>query len=229
MSKSGRIIKCQDLTEIPSVTEIRRDVTKETPLGLQFPFPYRDARYAELTRILGDVSAQLPNHSIFNSGGTQDTTNITILKVVDEHTILDHVNVFLKAVEQYVTLENELVTRLALQINFPPDQISETWIEKVEESQLHGRLGEEWEYFFHGFECLFRHTVTGQIVDARLRDYGKKGVIPDPGFFAEFLDTTFTEQELSTLVDFDFHDMGQVLRVLVKYGYLPQTSSKDAL
>lgn len=225
MRQSGQTIPCQSLIDIPSVAEIKRSVTKERPLELQFPFPSGDVRYAELTDILRDVSTQLPNHRIFNSGGPQGTTHITILKVVDEHVILDHVEVFLQAVERYVTLENELVTQLARQLNVSPDQIDTTWGEKIDDAHHHGRLGEEWDYCFHGFECWFRHTVTGQIVDASLRDYGKKDVIPDPGFLAEYLETTSTEYELSAWVDFNFHDIGQMLRVLVHYGYLPQTSS----
>jgi hypothetical protein len=197
-------------------------VTKETPLGLQFPFHYTDVRYAELKQILGDISAQLTNHSIFYSGGTPETTEITILKVVDEQVVLEHAKFFLRAIEKYATIENRLVTRLAAQLNFPVDQISETWIEKLDSDQMHGYLGDEWKYYFHGFECCFENIRTGQIVDATLRDYGKTIFIPDPYFLAQFIETTSSEQEISRLVDLNFHDMGQVLRVLVKYGYLSE-------
>lgn len=211
---------CQNLTEIPSVDEIQMRVTKETGLVLQFPFPSTDRQYAELQRIFGDMSEELPNHSIFHSGGTQETTNITLLKVVDEEIILEHNELFLKAIEAYSTMMNELVTRLAEQLNFPPDQITERWIEQVEDSQLHGQVGDDWMYYFHGYECCFKNRNTGQIIDVTLRDYGKPLFIPDPYFFAKFIERTPLEDEISPLLGLDFHDMQQALHVLVKYGYL---------
>lgn len=228
MGKSRRIIICRNFKEIPSVGELGRSVTKESPLGLQFPFPHTDARYAELEQIIRERAEQLPNHSLFYSGGTEYTTNITILKVVNEQVVLTYTEIFLNAIEQYFATGNDLVTRLARHLNYPQKQITELWVTKLECSQHRGQVGDDWKYGFHGLGCRFWNTATGQTVDFTLRDYGKAMAIPDPYFLAMFIETTpVLKKELSQVVDFDFHDMRQVLHVLIKHNYVTDNPDND--
>jgi len=218
-------IICQDITDIPAIDDIRASVTHDQSWMLVIPFPYTDPRYQELESTLCGFSESLPNHSIFYSGGTENPTHITILKVLDAEVVRSHAAMFLDLIHDYVARENDLVTQLAAALNFPIDQISETWIRHLDKEQMHGTLGEDWTYSFHGLECRFRHTTTGEVVDATLRDYGKSLWVPEPYFLAIFLKTHPLSPDLTPLIKRDFHDMRQVLEVLVHDGYLPNNDA----
>jgi len=120
--------------------------------------------------------------------------------MVQEKSIVENTQLFMEAIENYRSLSNELITRLAEKLEFPVEEVSEDWRRKLERAQTKGSLDDNWEYWFHGMECQFRNTVTGQVVDVRLKDYRDEHSLPDPYFFAKYIRTTGKETELANLL-----------------------------
>ena len=109
---------------------------------------------------------------------------------------------------------------MAKALNFSPEEISLDRLHEALRKKGDTRLSENWDYLIHGNECRFRNTATGQVVDMRLGDFGRKETIPDPYFFAEFVQTTSTQTQLSALLDDGFHDMKRVFDILENTGFL---------
>ena len=85
--------------------------------------------------------------------------------------MIENTQLIMEAIESYRSLSDELIVRLAHKLDFPVEEVSEDWRRKLECTQTMGHLDDNWEYWFHGTECQFRNTATGQIVDVRLSDY----------------------------------------------------------
>ncbi|MCP4359768.1 MAG: hypothetical protein GY796_17310 [Chloroflexi bacterium] len=208
-------INCSDFSKIPNVDELKPLVTGEHHLVLQFP---RSFAAFDPDSIIKELAAQLPEFSVFYSGTTSDMNNITIKKVIDKQVVLENADLFLNALENFLNLADALITQLARKLNYSPEGVSVDWILDVEKTS--GRLDNDWEYMFHGRECRFRNLATGQIVDARLRDFRNELAIPDPYFFAQYVRTTETESPISNLIKDGFHDMSRVIDILVENGFL---------
>jgi len=172
--------------------------------------------------IINSLSAQLLEYSVFYSGSTKETNNITIKKVIDERIILENANRFIIAIHRYRVLADKLITQLAKKYNYSPENITEYW--RLELEKTNGKLEKKWEYMFHGKGCFFKNLVTGQIIDTHLCDYRNGLAIPDPYFFSQYIRTTNEEVKILDLIkdDFhDFHDMSRVFKILSKHKYLP--------
>jgi hypothetical protein len=221
LSKSLRIT-CPSIDEIPSIEEIIQLVTEDRHVVLVFPLSIesnnvaRDKEFA-----IERLSKQLPEcFSIFDSGGTKESTQITVKKVIEERVVIENIDLFLEAIDQFCATANELITRLARRLNFPMEEVSENWRFQLDSSLTKGWLDDNWQYWFHGHECQFRNVATEQVVDVRLKDYGDKYALLDPYFLAVFVRTTPEEARVSELLKDEFHDTGRVLKILAEKGYL---------
>jgi hypothetical protein len=82
----------------------------------------------------------------------------------------------------------------------------------------------EWEYRFHGAECQFRNTKTGQILEICL-GFGDESGVLDPYFFYQFVSTTPGLEKVAKLFSDSFHDTRRALKILEQHGHLRQISS----
>jgi hypothetical protein len=82
----------------------------------------------------------------------------------------------------------------------------------------------EWEYQFHGAECQFRNTKTGQILEICL-GFGDESGVLDPYFFYQFVSTTPGLEKVAKLFSDSFHDTRRALKILEQRGHLRQISS----
>jgi len=207
---------------MPSVDEIIPLVTEDHHVVLVFPLSIESNDVArDKESAIERLSKQLPGHfSVFDSGGTKESTQITVKRVIEEQVVVENIDLFLKAIDRFCATANELITRLARKLNFPMEEISENWRFRLDPSLTKGWLDDNWQYWFHGHECQFRNVATGQVVDARLKDYGKQRALLDPYFLAVFVRTTPEEARVSELLKDEFHDTERVLKILVEKGYL---------
>ena len=210
-------INCHNLETIPSVDEIKNLVSKNVHLVLQFP---RSTNPSDVDPIISHLKNHLRNYSMFYSGTTQESVNLTVKKVIDEEVVLANKDLFIQAINSYLYISDELIFELAKALNLSPEEISLDRLHEARHSKGDTKLSGNWVYLFHGNECRFRDTATGQVVDMRLKDFGNKEVIPDPYFFAEFIQTTSTHKELSALLDDGFHDTRRVFDILENIGHL---------
>jgi len=63
-----------------------------------------------------------------------------------------------------------------------------------------GKLGENWEYQFHGDACLFTNSITNQIVDVKINRNGNWGTISNFYLF-KFIESTTSLKHVFTIVD----------------------------
>jgi hypothetical protein len=82
----------------------------------------------------------------------------------------------------------------------------------------------EWEYRFHGAECQFRNTKTGQILEICLGFEDESGVL-DPYFFYQFVSTTPGLEKVANLFNDGFHDTRRALKILEQHGHLRRIHS----
>ena len=221
MSKPLRIT-CPSIDEIPSIEEIMQLMTEDHHVVLVFPLSIESNNVArDKESAIERLSRQLPEcFSVFDSGGTKESTQITVKKVIEEQVVVENMDIFLKAIDRFCATANELITRLAQRLNLPMEEVSENWRFQLDSSLTKEWLDDNWEYWFHGHECQFRNAATGQVVDVRLKDYGNKYALLDPYFLAVFVRTTPEEGRVSELLKDEFHDTRRVLKILAEKGYL---------
>jgi hypothetical protein len=220
LSKPLRIT-CQSIDETPSIKEVIQLVTEDRHVVLVFPLFNKSNNVAhDKESAIERLSKQLPEcFSVFDSGGTKESTQITVKKVIEEQVVIENADLFLKVIDQFCATANELITRLAQKLNFPMAEVSKNWIYQLDPSLTKGWLDNNWEYWFHGHECQFRNVATGQVADVRLKDYGNKLALLDPCFLATFVRTTPEATQVSKLLKDEFHDTARVLKILVEKGY----------
>jgi hypothetical protein len=78
---------------------------------------------------------------------------------------------FLAAAEQLVELRLPLARELADQLGVRPEELFYLWAERRCKQRGFVQL-KKWKYFFHGYECDFRHVSDGSLL--RL-DFGPRG------------------------------------------------------
>lgn len=221
MSEPYRIT-CPSIDQIPAAEEIARLVTRQCHVVLVFPQSAENPiGSSDKVPVLRRLAEQLPeDFSVFDSGGTVESTWITIMQVIGESEVLESADLILGTISRYRSLADELLTKLALKLDTPLEQVSEDWLYRLAPELTKGNLDDVWMYWFHGTGCRFTNAVTKQIVDVRLEDYGNVHSIPDPYFLAVYARTTPEESQMSRLLEREFHDTLRALTVLAKHGYL---------
>lgn len=96
-------IACPSIEEIPAVDEIVRLATDQQHVVLVFP-QSAEAKIAssDKSHVIEKLADQLPeNYSVFNSGGTSESTWVTVKKVISEREIIENVTLFLDAINEF--------------------------------------------------------------------------------------------------------------------------------
>jgi hypothetical protein len=153
---------------------------------LRFPSLCSDEKEA----LIGRLSAALPEHSVFDSGGGLSPARLTIMPVVARARVLERRTEILKAVSDYRRACAALV-----------------------EQYRSGTLPREWQADEHGGHCRFTNRWTGQVVEAPFREWADPRRV-DPYFFAEFVKTTAEFEAAAELIENKFHDGARILMVL---------------
>jgi hypothetical protein len=212
-------LDCSTEKDIPEVSDIIQMATREQHLVLRLPRGTRNkAPRVSKHLIIANLATQLPEHSVFDSGGDRSTEWITILKHVDRQVVLAQAEYLGAAARQFRTLAHDLVDRLAEKLNLPIDAFTDKLIRaQLSEEQQSGALPGGWRFEFHGFECAFVNESTGQAVDVLLGFPNEFGVL-DPYFFYRFLETTPTLKSLALTLDNGYHDAQRALEILEQQG-----------
>lgn len=173
-------------SEVGSPAELALMTSGGRHLVLQFP----SLSAAEKIALIGRLSAALPEHSVFDSGGGPEYPWITVMPVVNRSRVLERRNQVLRAVEEYRRACTVLV-----------------------EQYRAGRLPREWQADEHGGHCRFKSRRTNQVVEAPLREWVNPERV-DPYFFAMFVRSTAGLEPVAELLAHDFHDAARVLDVI---------------
>ncbi len=181
-------ISCAAASEVGSPVELAALTSSGCHVVLQFSSLTAD----EQATLIARLSAAMPDHSVFFSGGSQESPWITVLPVVARSRVLERRGQILQAVEMY----------------------RRACVALVEEYQS-GTLPAEWRTDEHGGHCRFKNSRTGQIVEAPLREWVNLDRV-DPYFFAMFVRSTLGLEPIAELLGDDFHDAARILDVVAE-------------
>jgi hypothetical protein len=203
-------ITCTDTGSVPPAADLERLAVAGRHVVLQFPPSCEGEKHPLIERL----RPRLPGHSVFDSGpGPGGTTCVTVLKVIDERVVLEHLPRFLAAIRDFSDTADRLCRRLAETHGFRPEELLARR-DEVKEGRLDG-----WGHGFHGLECCFTNARSGQVVDVRLCFGSEFGVL-DPYFLARFIRTTAAHRQGAVLLNDDFHGPRRVMEVLEARGHL---------
>ena len=159
-----------------------------THVVLRFPLTLDVAGKAG---VIARLSAALPDHSVFDSGGGRTSTNVTVMPVVPRREVIERRADVLRAIEDY----------------------RDTCASLVERYRRGSLPSSEWKTCEHGRECRFENRRTGRVVEAPFKERVDDSRV-DPYFFAIFLRTTPGHERVLGLIREDYHDAARILDVV---------------
>ena len=110
-------LNCTSDRDIPSAEEIAGQVTDDRHLVLMFPVT--SPTEIDKRTIIDRLSSELPEYSVFDSGGAEGMTWITIMRMVSTETVEAYATKIIAAARLFHELATDLMTRLAV---LPPKQ-----------------------------------------------------------------------------------------------------------
>lgn len=179
-------INCESTENVPPFDKIRAMADADHHVVLQFPGRV-DKRV-----IISKLTASLPEHSIFDSGGNRDTDWVTVMPVVAKATVLAHAREIRAAVMSYTEACSAMIAK-----------------------HQEGSLSVDWSSDTHGGHRRFENSHTGQVIEAPLGGCPEPSRV-DPYFFALFAKSTPGLEVVARLLKSDFHDAARMLDVLFR-------------
>jgi hypothetical protein len=173
-----------------------------THVVLRFP-PTLDPR--EKLELIARLTASLPEHSVFDSGGNGTSTRVTVMPVVSREKVVGHMAEVHRAIADYRRTCESLV-----------------------KLYRKGLLPQEWSAVEHGGGLRLLNQGTNQVVEAPLmkwagqppqlvqvpfEDWAQPDWV-DPYFFAKFVRTSPGHEGVASLIKHDFHDGARILKVI---------------
>ncbi|MCX5662678.1 MAG: hypothetical protein NTW19_23610 [Planctomycetota bacterium] len=138
------------------------------------------------------LSAALPDHTVFNSGGDNANQSITIKLVVTRKMVLMNADVIGAAADAYIASCQTMMAGYKI-----------------------GRVSRDWTCQKHGGHVRFTHRKSGQIIEAPLAGITSVNSV-DPFFFAEFVKSTSGHEVAAGLINDCYHDAARMLEVLTE-------------
>jgi hypothetical protein len=181
-------LECAGLDGVPSAKEL----STSTAEGQHVVLKVLGVSRQECDALQANLSAALPDHSVFLSGGSSTYLQVTVMRAVSRQLILGSKTAIAAAMRLY-RAECERLTAL----------------------RQAGRLPADWTEYEHGGHCRFENQKTGQIVEASINP----GVHElDPYFFAEFVSSTPQCSTVARLLTHPYHDAARMLDILTDSG-----------
>ena len=170
-----------------------------------------------LPRSIRPANRVLPVGRVFSG-----YSRLTLLRVIDREIVLAHADAIVASARLFREIATDLAGRLAVKLKVPIEAFANPIVRREIDprGKLHIEpLDAEWTFCFHGFQCGFRNTRTGQDLEINLGFLHEFGVL-DPYFFAKFLRTTPELKPVADLFTDDYHDPRRALDILEAEGRL---------
>ena len=178
-------IQCRDLNDVPEVDELQSLADEARHVVLEFPKAFADKR-----AVIERLTPQLPDYSVFYSGGSHGSECVTVKRVAARSKILALLPSVRQALDSYI----ETCSRLLR------DYRAE-------------RVSDSWKTFEHGGHVLFKNLANGLVVEVPLTSPPTLQDC-DPYFFAKFVNSSHEHEDVSRLLADHYHDGRRVLEVL---------------
>jgi hypothetical protein len=203
-------IDCGSVADVGSP----EDLAEQAKPGSHVVLRFGSLSPEEKTALIGRLSAALPDHSVFDSGGDASCRWITVMSVVPRAWVLERRAAVLRAVEEYRRICAELAEKYQASIR-RREQVS--FLRRIcavlAEKYQAATLSREWRMGEHGGHCRFKNRRTGQVVEVPVREWVDPKRI-DPYFFAEFVKTTAGLESVAELITDYFHDGARILEIV---------------
>ena len=178
-------IQCRDLNDVPEVGELQSLADEARNVVLEFPKEFAGKR-----AVIECLTPQLPDHSVFYSGGSHDSFRVTVKRVAARSKVLALLPSVRQALDSYI----ETCSRLLRE--YRADRVSDSW-----------------KTFEHGGHVQFKNLESGLVVEVPLA--GPPTLQDcDPYFFAQFVVSSREHEDVSRLLADHYHDGQRVLEVL---------------
>lgn len=205
-------IYISDIKDFPTLEDIRnikRGVCLKINL-IESAQKYQEEKGRELRK-------DLPNFSI---GINMNGYEINVKKLITNKEILEHQDFFEFCAKEYGLLGEKLINEFIVykgipnHKGFPLKELNGYIGNKNHEPR--GEMG-EWNYYFHGFHCLFINRNTKQKIEVPLT-YGEEFGELDPYFFSIFIKTTPKFQPLPIYIYDDYEDGKIIIETMFQLG-----------
>lgn len=219
MERTIEIITCHTIESLPTIGQLL-EIPRERPLRVVFS----PAIQAFRESVGSEWKAKL---SRFSVGIHQLQPEINIKKLISEEQIEQHVAFFDDCAKDHRKLATHLIYSLAAHLNetIDPENAMHTFVKYKSGRQL-GKMG-SWKYFFHGADCGFQHTQTGQTIEVFLLTALEFGIL-DPYFFVRFIKSTESYKPLPIDIYEDYAEGCLILEKMVQLGKFEKMPSPIA-
>jgi hypothetical protein len=177
-------IDCASVADVGPPEQLADRATRGHHVVLRFP----SLRPGEKDALIRRLSAALPEHSVFYSGGRRSYEHVTIMPFVSRTRVLEQHAEVLRSMAEYRRMCRDLIDKYQA-----------------------GSLSAEWSADEHGGHVNFTNVRTGQEVEAPV--WADPDVL-DPYFYAKFVKTTTGLETVAALIENDFHDGARILDIV---------------
>ncbi|MFT6922972.1 MAG: hypothetical protein ACJA1C_001980 [Crocinitomicaceae bacterium] len=212
-------IEVSEINDFPSVEEIQK-----IQRGIYLKINLIDSAQKH-QQVKGEqLKKSLPNFSI---GIHMNGSEINIKKLITDDEITEFQDFFELCAKEYGVLGERLINEFIVENDipnhdgFPLKNLNGYFGNKNHEPR--GKMG-EWNYYFHGFHCLFVNRGTKQEIEVPLT-YGEEFGELDPYFFSTFIKTTAQFQPLPIHIYDDYGDGKRILETMYKLGKFEMINS----
>ena len=218
------IFWCRDARDLPPIDALRDAVDEQLQGVLCFA---RWPSALEKERCIAHTKSVLPDCRVGAGRPDRGFDSIYFARVLKRAEILENAPELLESAREFGALATELAHELAAKIGVTPAQLTSCgqYLPAAQEMEQRGALNPHWNYFFHGFQCGFKHRESGQIVDVEF-GFGEEFGVLDPMFWHNFLDTTPRYAHLAQWMALDYADARTMFDVLIETGDLVEIEGR---
>lgn len=214
LTRTIETITIRSVAELPTI-----DFIKKIPRKKWIRLLFHDA-VAHLKTDFGNaLAAQLPHALVY----IHDVAPmINLEQLIPDEEIVANQDFFEQCGRDYNELAHALIDKLAvmLQVDIHSTDPHRVFIPFYSTDKKQGKL-EAWNYYFHGYHCGFKHTLSGQEIEVSIVNGQEFGAF-DPYFFIRFILSTKLYRPLPFRFYNEYEDGKRVLQKMVALGKFEQ-------
>ena len=209
---------CRNARDLPAPAQLQAAIFTHHAGVLLFP---QKLSADEKARCEQRIRAALPDAVIGNFIFYWGYDRVNFQRVLTREAILENSAELVQSAREFRALASELGAQLAAKVGIGAAQLSACgqYLPPVLKIEQSGILNDNWNYFFHGFQCRFVDRASGQVADIEF-GFGEEFGALDPWFWYQFLETTPRYAHLASWLALGYADARRMFDVLIEAGLL---------
>lgn len=219
MARTIETIDIRSVAELPTI-----DFIKKIPRSKWIRLLFHDT-IAHLKTDFGNTLAAALPHALVYIHDVDPMINLELLMPDEE--IVANQDFFEQCARDYNELAHTLMNKLAvmLDVDISSTDPHRVFIRFYSTDKKQGKL-EAWNYYFHGFHCGFKHSLSGQEIEVSIVNGQEFGAL-DPYFFIRFILSAKRYHPLPFSFYNEYQDGKRVLQKMVELGRFEQLNPND--